>query len=62
MNAALANAGVSEGQISHQKVELDRDDGRMIYEIEFRVDRTEYDYEIDALTGDVLKAESDWDD
>ncbi len=62
LNAALANAGVSEGQISHREVELDWDDGRMIYEIEFHVDRMEYDYEIDALTGDVLKAESEWDD
>ena len=62
LSAALTHAGVSESQISRQKVELDRDDGRMIYEVEFHVDRMEYDYEIDATTGSVLKAESDWDD
>ncbi len=62
LSAALTHAGVSESQISRQKVELDRDDGRMIYEVEFHVDRMEYDYEIDAETGSVLKAESDWDD
>ena len=34
----------------------------MIYEIEFHVDRMEYDYEIDAATGAVVKYESEYDD
>lgn len=60
--AALKHAGVSEGEISRYKVELDREDGRMVYEIEFNVGWMEYEYEIDASNGSVLKADMDWDD
>lgn len=60
--AALQHAGVSESSISGYRMELDRDDGRLVYEIEFHVGRTEYDYEIDAASGTVLKADMDTDD
>lgn len=33
-----------------------------LYEVEFKVGQTEYEYEIDAVTGAVLKAEQDIDD
>ena len=57
--AVFADAGVSESQVSHLKVELDRDDGRTVYEIEFQVGTTEYEYKIDAATGSILKSEID---
>ena len=43
------------------ELELDREDGRMIYEIEFKHKSMEYEYEIDAITGELLrwKAERD---
>ena len=41
------------------KCELDRDDGRQIYEIEFWAGRVEYDYEVDAASGNVLKQEQE---
>ncbi|MGO5022030.1 PepSY domain-containing protein [Lawsonibacter sp. LCP25S3_G6] len=44
------------------KLEFDYDDGRAIYEGELRDGRTEYDFEIDAVTGSFLKWEQDWDD
>ena len=34
--AALSHAGVSEADASRMRVELDRDDGYVLYEIEFR--------------------------
>ena len=39
-----------------------RVDGSYIYEIEFDVGRMEYEYEVDAYTGAILKAEHDYDD
>ncbi len=59
---AFNHAGVSSSSVTVEKVELDRDDGVWEYEIEFRVGHTEYDYEINASTGSVIKAESDVDD
>ena len=58
---ALEKAGLSSGDVTFQKVELDRDDGRLEYELEFRSGRTEYEYTIDATTGAVLDAEVDRD-
>lgn len=60
--AALNHAGVSEADTSRMRVELDRDDGYTLYEVEFRVGRMEYEYKIDAYTGSILQAESDYDD
>ena len=61
-SAALAHAGVSESSASRIQVELDRDDGQTLYEVEFHVGRTEYSYEIDAYTGAILKSEQEVDD
>ena len=61
-SAALSHAGVSESDASRIQVELDRDDGRTLYEVEFHVGRTEYSYEIDAASGAILKAEQEIDD
>ena len=61
-SAALSNAGVSESEVTRIKCELDRDHGSYKYEIEFSVGRMEYDYEVDAYTGAILKAEHDYDD
>lgn len=58
-SAALAHAGVSAGDAGTIKCELDEDDGRWVYELEFRVGSTEYDYEVDASSGAVVKAEQD---
>lgn len=60
--AAFTHAGVSESDVTKLEVEYDNDDGVMVYEVDFHVGTTEYDYEIDAKTGDVLKVEKDVDD
>ncbi|MBR2155544.1 MAG: PepSY domain-containing protein [Clostridia bacterium] len=60
--AALAHAGLSEAQVSRMKCELDREDGRVVYEIEFKCDGMEYEYEIDASSGSVLKYDKERDD
>lgn len=58
-NAAFAHAGIAAADAGAVRCELDWEDGRQIYEIEFWAGSTEYDYEIDASTGAVLKAELD---
>lgn len=41
------------------KVELDNDDGHVVYEIEIEGGTYEYDFDIDAVSGEVLKFEKD---
>ena len=53
--AALKHAGFSASDATFVEAEYDYDDGRMVYEVEFHVKGTEYDYEIDAQTGAVVK-------
>lgn len=60
--AAFAHAGVSADGVTVTKCKLDWDDGRQVYEIEFRADGVEYDYEIDASSCAVLKAGQEWGD
>lgn len=59
---ALSHAGLSESQVYKLKCELDRDDGKVLYEVEFKADGYEYEYDIDAANGNILKWDKDWDD
>lgn len=61
LNYALKHAGVSRNEVKVKEIELDRDDGRLIYEIEFYTSNREYDYDIDAYTGQVLSMDYDID-
>ena len=60
-SAAFRHAGVSAGDVSKLKCKLDQDHGVWLYEVEFEIGRTEYEYEIDAVSGEILKAEQDID-
>lgn len=53
-DAALTHAGVSAQNASFVRTKLDFDNGRWQYEVEFYDQGTEYDYSIDAVTGEVL--------
>ncbi len=52
--AAFKHAGVSESDVTNLKVEREYDDGRLEYEVDFRVGGTKYDYTIDGATGNVI--------
>ena len=47
--------GANESNIT--EMELDREHGRMIYEIEIKYNNTEHEFDIDATTGEILKKE-----
>ena len=59
---ALNHAGVSESKAYDMDIELDDEDGTLVYEIEFKSGNMEYDYEIDAASGTILKHEAELDD
>ena len=57
---ALADAGLTAEEVTFLKTQLDRDDGRLVYDVEFyTADYTEYDYEIDAADGTMLSSDFD---
>ena len=56
---ALQHAGVSASNAVFVKVERDRDDGRLLYEVEFYAGNKEYDYEILASDGTILSYDAD---
>ena len=58
----MTHAGVKQDAVYDMKVELDEEDGILVYEVEFKSGNMEYSYEIDAASGAVLKHESERDD
>ena len=58
---ALQHAGLSVSQVRDLDVELDRDDDKVHYDVDFEADGYEYDYEIDAETGKILKSHKEKD-
>lgn len=57
---ALSHAGV--GSAHFTKVELDTEDGIRVYEIEFKVGNVEYEYDINAISGEIISSKSEVDD
>ena len=55
LSIALEHAGVTREQLVHSRVKPDRDDGLMIFEVEFiTTDGMEYDYDINQADGTIL--------
>ena len=53
--AALAHAGLKAAEVTFTKAQLDYDDGKAEYEIEFYSSSDKYEYDINASTGAVIK-------
>ena len=58
---ALKHAGVKESEVRDLEVELDKDDGTLHYDVDFEKDGYDYDYEIDATSGKILKSHKERD-
>ena len=54
---ALEHAGVAEADALYVNIEYDRDDGRTEWSVDFATQDTEYDYEIAAADGSIIKSE-----
>ena len=61
-SVALNHAGVSENKAYDMEIDLDDEDGILVYEVEFKFGGMEYSYEINAATGGILKHEAELDD
>lgn len=59
---AFNHAGVKASEAKNVRCEADLDESTLHYDVEFDANGYEYDYEIDAATGKVLKSEKDKDD
>jgi len=59
---ALEHAGLKKDQVDFiKRIELDYERGRKVYEIKFYQGRLEYEYDVDAETGAIMKFEKDYD-
>ena len=58
---ALNHAQLNESDVQFAKAKLENDDGGAEYEIEFYSGRTEYDYTIDAVSGNIIEYDVDYD-
>ncbi len=60
-NIALKHAGFSSNDVTFTEVKLDKDDGVYTYDITFvSEDNTEYDYEINAVSGKIINFSIDY--
>lgn len=58
-NIALQHADIQENNATFTELRLDREDNRWVYEVEFFSGNKEYDYEIDAITGNIVSYDYD---
>lgn len=58
---ALKHAGVKKKDVSEFEIDFDNDDGRKVYEIDFKHGGYEYSYEVNAESGKVVLKEKERD-
>lgn len=63
LEITLGDAGFTKDQVSNSFVKLDYDDdrGRYEYEVKFYNGTTEYEYDVDAITGEITDKDVDFD-
>ena len=56
-SVAMEDAQTLVNQVDFSKAKLDRDNGRLVYEVDFKVGKSKYEYKIDAKTKRVVSKE-----
>ena len=59
LQIALTDAGLTKDQVVDVDIELERNVRSAWYEIDFESGRTEYEYRIDAYSGEILSGRTD---
>ncbi len=57
LTLVYADAGVTEGDVRRPEIELDEEKGVWVYEVEFKTADKEYEYTVNAVTGEILERE-----
>ena len=55
LEIALNNAGLTVDQVFDLEAELDKEKTGTVWEVDFETLEVEYDYDIDAVTGEIVK-------
>ncbi len=56
---AFDKVGVAREQVQRLRTKMDYDNGIMVYEVEFVFEQTEYEIEVDAISGTIVSYSSD---
>ena len=56
---ALKHANAEESKISDYEIDLDTENGVLVYEISFDYNGKEYDYDVDANTGEISNSKNE---
>ena len=56
---ALGDAKLAEKDVTFVKVELEFENSRLVYDVEFYSGNVEYDYDIDAVSGAIVSSDRD---
>lgn len=59
LQAALDQAGLTAEQVTDIDIELERGIGSSWYEVDFESGRVEYEYRVDASSGEILSSATD---
>lgn len=59
---AFDNAGLNEADISYYEMDMGVERGVLVYEVEFKHGGYEYEYHIDAQSGNIVKKSKEFDD
>lgn len=59
---ALKHAQLKENEVFDLEVELDREGGTVLYEINFETREFEFEYDIDATSGKIIKEHKEFND
>ncbi len=62
IQAALTAAGTNSAAVTGLSCDFDCEDGVLVYEVEFFLNGTEYEIDVDARSGSVLKVEAEGED